>query len=490
MTISNVAERIHTGIPGLDHILCGGLIKKKTYLIYGDPGTGKSMIGYHYLEEGVKNGENVLLITLGENEESVLENAASTGIDLSSVSILDLSPEEKIYENAESYSLFSSSEMETPSLLQTISEKVESLKPTRIVLDSISMLKLLFSDSYQYRKIALAFIKYIRNSGATLVIILETNSKEDDIETYWVDGVIRIKFTSHWRSVRVAKSRGSFSKKGDHALKISNNGVRVFPKLQPNNYERKFEDGVFPFNIKELDELTNGGLEIGTTTMITGPTGVGKTCLAVQFINAAASRGHRSVIYTFEESADTIKKRSRGINIPVDDMLDDNMLNIVPIEPLSYSPDEFASMVREEVEENETKIIMLDTINAYTFSVREKNPLQRLHSLSVYLQNMGVTVLLINEMDSITGDFVTSELNASYLSDNIIFLRYLELNGYLKKAVGVLKKRLSSFEHSIREFKIDSKGIHVGPPLKNLEEILTGSPKHYSGMNVNTAPDA
>ncbi len=481
-------KRLSTGISGLDEILYGGFIERKTYLLYGDPGTGKSMIGYHYLEEGVKNNEDVLLITLGETKQSILENAASVNIDLSSVSILDLSPDEQVYENAESYSLFSASEVETPDILKTISDKVEKLKPDRILLDSISMLKLLFSDSYQYRKMALAFIKYIRNTGATLLIILESNSERDNIEPFWVDGVIKLSFSYHWRSVEVEKFRGAFNRKGSHALTISNTGVRVFPKLQPNSYEREFKDGQISSDIEELDKLTNGGLEIGTTTMITGPTGVGKTCLGVQFVKAAASRGERSVIYTFEESTDTIKKRSRGINLPIEEMCKDETLKIVPIEPLSYSPDEFASMVRRDVEENGTKMIMIDTISAYTFSVREENPIRRLHSLGVYLQNMGVTVLLINELTSITGDFVASDMNTSYLADNIIYLRYIEVSGELKKAVGVLKKRLSSFEHSIRDFQITSCGIHVGSPLRNMEGILAGSPKQFQEPNTEKLP--
>lgn len=471
-------NKISTGIEGLDEILDGGLLSQKAYLLKGGPGTGKSIMGFHFLGQGITNGEETLLITLGEAKDSVIENASKVGLDMSEVEILDLSPQEEVYKNAEMYEIFPPSEVETPSIVQSIVEKVESLKPSRVVLDSVTMLKHLFQDTFQYRNLALSFIRYITSQGATFMLISESDSSGEDQEPFWVDGVFNLKYTKAWRKIEIPKYRGSDFRSGSHAFKITSDGIQVFPRLQPNKYDRKFADTVLSFNVTELDEMTNGGLEKGTITMLTGPTGVGKTSLGVQFIKAAATRDERSVIYTFEESANIIKRRSKGINVPIDDMLENENLRIIPIEPLSYSPDEFAGMVRHDVETNRTSVLMIDTVSAYCMSAREENPLQRLHSLCVYLQNMGVTVLLINELNSITGEFIASDLNASYLADNIIFLRYLELDGELKRVTGVLKKRLSSFEQTIREFKITPDGIKIGKPLENMQGILSGQPNY------------
>jgi len=215
--------------------------------------------------------------------------------------------------------------------------------------------------------------------------------------------------------------------------------------------------------------------------MITGPTGVGKTNLGIQFLKEAASRNERAVMYSFEESAEVIVKRSKLIGVPIDKMIKNGTLEIKSIEPFSYSPDEFSMMVRKDIEENGTKIVLLDSIGGYTLTVREENALERIHALCIYMSNIGVTGFLISETPNVTGDFVTTNLHASYLADNIIFLRYLELDGGLKKAIGILKKRLSDFENTIREYSITQGGISVGEPMRNLRGILSGNPELLKG---------
>ncbi|MDR8391879.1 hypothetical protein NC796_12040 [Aliifodinibius sp. S!AR15-10] len=352
----NVSKpKISSGIDGLDEILDDGLLPEKAYLLKGGPGTGKSIMGYHFLEKGIQNGETTLLITLGETSESVVHNASKVNIDMSEMDILDLSPQEEVYKNAEMYEIFPPSEVETPSIVKSIVEKVEALKPDRVVLDSITMLKHLFQDVFQYRNLALSFIRYISSQGATFMLISEAEvSNSDDQEAFWVDGVLNLSYAQDWRNIEITKYRGSDFRSGSHSFKITDQGIQLFPRLQPHNYDRKFTNTTLSFNIAELDKMTNGGLEKGTITMITGPTGVGKTTLGVQFAKAAASRNERTVIYTFEESADIIKRRSKGINVPVNEMIENGNLKILPIEPLSYSPDEFASIVRRDVEQNST----------------------------------------------------------------------------------------------------------------------------------------
>ena len=471
-------QRISTGISGLDEILLGGFIPEKSYLIQGGPGSGKSTLGLHFLSQAEENNVDALYITLGESEESIKKNASQMDIDLSGVAFLDLSPKQNLREGTSSYSVFSAADVEQQPMMEAIIEAVEEHEPNRVVLDSITMLRMLNTDPFKMRKLALSFIKFITNRGSTLLMISESvdNSAEQDA-TFWVDGIIKLESNSAWRRLKVTKFRGSDYQSGDHAFKITRQGVTVFPRLRPNNYNQKFQPESLSTGVDELDELLHGGIEKGTVSLLVGATGVGKTNLGLQLLKESASRNERTALYTFEESKELILERSKKVNIPIEKMIETGNLKIVPIEPLSYSPDEFTKMVRTDVEENGTQIVMIDSIGGYSLAVQEENILERLHALTVYLQNMGVTSLLINEAQNITGEFRATNMNASYLADNIIFLRYLEINGELRKSIGVLKKRLSDFEKTIREYKITSEGLKVGNPLTNMKGILSGNPE-------------
>lgn len=470
-------QKISTGISGLDEVLDGGLIPRQSYLIQGGPGTGKSTIGYHFLEQGVKEGESSLFISFGESNEHVNINANKLNISLDDVHFLDLNPDTDISKDFEPYSVFSTSEVETSSIFQPIVEAVDKHAPKRVFLDSITMFQFLNQDPFQTRNMALSFIKYICKQGATLLMTSELSEKSTEKEaTFWVDGILNLEFSEYWRKLSILKYRGSDFRSGNHAFRISNSGFELFPSLRPNKYNRSFISDPISSGLPELDKLLNGGIEKGTTTLVTGPSGVGKTNLCIQFVKEAASRGERSAIYTFEESKEVILKRSESINVPIKHMLDKGNLKIESIEPLSYSPDEFSKMVRSDVEENDTKFVMIDSIGGYGMAVREEKTLDRLHSLTVYLQNMGVTTFLINETQSITGTLETTNMHASYLADNIVFLRYYEMEGELQKAIGVLKKRLSDFEKSIRRFYITNNGIRVGEKLSGFRGILSGAP--------------
>jgi len=470
--------KISTGLEGLDEILHGGLISNQAYLVQGGPGTGKSTFGLHFMSEGIRNGDNVLYITLGESSENIKKNAARMDIDIPGLDFLDLSPRENLYQNSNAYNVFSAAEVEQGPIMDAIIEAVEKHQPDRVLVDSITMLRFLHQDPFQMRKMALSFINYITSRNATLMLISESASSSAEKDaTFWVDGIIEVDNDSAWRKVAVTKYRGSDYESGTHAFKITGQGITVYPQLRPNEYNRQFEQEVLSSGIDEMDDLLHGGIEKGTVSLIVGATGVGKTNLGLQFLKEAASRNERSALYTFEESRELILKRSQMVNIPVDEMIEVGNLKIKPVEPLSYSPDEFSAMVRRDVEENDTRMVMIDSIGGYDLAVRDENILERLHALTVYLQNMGVTTFLINESQDVTGRFSATEMNASYLADNILFLRYLEINGELRKAIGVLKKRLSDFEKSIREYEITSEGIKVGKPLENMRGILSGNPE-------------
>jgi circadian clock protein KaiC len=470
-------DRLSTGVPGFDEVLHGGFIPGRAYLVRGQSGTGKTTLGLHFLKAGAEAGKKSLYITLGESAEQIRTNADALGFDLKGITFLDLSPSSQFFTEIQTYDIFSPAEVEREPTTQQIIEQVETLKPQRIFLDAMTQFRYLSPDAFQFRKQVLSFLRFLREQGATVLFTSEGGEEapDDDLQ-FMSDGVIHLTFACEERSLRVSKFRGSDFRSGDHSMRLTHTGMEVFPHLIPEVYGQEFALEVLSSGVPELDELLHGGFERSTITIISGPSGVGKSTLGLQFMKEAAGRGERSVIYAFEERQETLLHRCEAINIPVHAMKARGTLSVVQIEPLHYTPDEFANLVRYEVEQQKARIVMIDSISGYRLSVRGNELVSHLHALCKYLQNMGVAVLLINEVETITGDFRPTEIGISYMADNIVFLRYLEMQGELRKAIGVLKKRMSDFEKTLREFEITRYGIKVGKPLTNLRGILRGTP--------------
>jgi len=474
-------DRLSSGVPGLDEILHGGLIPQQTYLVRGGPGAGKTTLGLEFLVAGVNQGEQALFIVLGEAEEQVRANGDRLGFDTQAITFLDLSPSSDFFTEVETYDIFSPAEVEREPTTQRIVEQVKQLRPQRVFIDAMTQFRYLATDGFQFRKQVLSFLRFLLEQGATVLFASESSpTMPDDDLQFMSDGVIDLQQTKGTRCLTVVKFRGSDFRAGTHTFRLLSTGMEVFPRLQPEVYERDFKMEAIPSGVAELDALLHGGLERGTVTILTGPTGVGKTTIGVQFMKAAAERGERSVLYAFEEQVNMVLHRAEAINIPVRDMVQCGTLSVVSVEPLQFSPDEFANLVRQEVEKNQARIIMIDSIAGYRLSVRGADLVSHLHALCKYLQNVGVTVILINETEGITGDFRATEIGISYLADNIVFLRYLEMQGEMRKAIGVLKKRLSDFERTLRELNITPEGIQVGQPLSQLRGILRGVPEQIS----------
>jgi circadian clock protein KaiC len=471
-------DRLSTGVPGFDEVLHGGLIPGRAYLVRGQSGTGKTILGLHFLSSGAEAGEKSLYITLGESAEQIRTNAEALGFDLKGIAFLDLSPTSQFFTEIQTYDIFSPAEVEREPTTQRIIEQVETLKPQRIFLDAMTQFRYLSPDAFQFRKQVLSFLRFLREQGATVLFTSEGSEEAPDNDLQFMsDGVIHLTFSSEGRSLSVSKFRGSDFRSGDHSMRLTQTGMEVFPHLMPEVYSQEFALEVLSSGVPELDELLHGGFERSTITIISGPSGVGKSTLGLQFMKEAAGRGERSVIYAFEERQETLLHRCEGINIPVHAMKERGTLSVVQIEPLHYTPDEFANLVRYEVEQQKARIVMIDSISGYRLSVRGNELVTHIHALCKYLQNMGVAVLLINEVETITGDFRPTEIGISYIADNLVFLRYLEMEGELRKAIGVLKKRMSDFEKTLREFEITRYGIKVGKPLTNLRGILKGTPE-------------
>jgi len=435
-------------------------------------------VGLHFLTFGDSRVEKPLFITMGEPEEQIRKNALSIGFNLEGVKFLDLSPSSAFFTEIQSYDIFAPAEVEREPTTQQIIAQVDVLKPKRVFLDAMTQFRYLASDAFQFRKQTQSFLRFLIEQGATVLFTSEGSGEapDDDLQ-FMADGVIHLDFTAEGRALAVSKFRGSDFHSGLHAMKLGPTGVEVFPRLIPDNFQGEFVADALPSGIPELDELLHGGLERGTISVISGPTGVGKTTLGLQFMKEAAGRGERSAVYSFEERIDTILHRAEAVHIPVHAMIERGTLSVVQIEPLQRTPDEFTRMVRQEVEEHRTRIVMLDSTAGYRVSLRSGDLVSHLHALCKYLQNMGVAVLLISEVEAITGDFRATETGISYLADNLVFLRYIEVQGELRRAIGVLKKRLSSFERTLREIEITRYGIKVGKPLTELRGILRGTPE-------------
>lgn len=394
------------------------------------------------------------------------------------IPILDLSPGQ-MHDETASYSLLESWDVEGHAMYDEIVRQVNDRRPKRIVIDSLSLLHYLSTDVFQFRKQAMTLLRSLTDVGATILFTSEQILSEDDQSLpYLSDGIITLETTENGRLCNITKLRGSDFESGWHYFHLGFGGMRIYPRLLPDEHGRAVDHELLPFGIPELDELTHGGIEKGTVTMISGPTGVGKTTLGTQFMVAAAKRGERSVIYSFDERSYTFLARSRQMGMPIDDMEEEGVLHFKGIEPLRYNPDQFAETVRNEVEKRGTTLVMLDSLSGYQHSVRGEELQKRVHALCRYLTNMAVTVILVNETFTVTGqDTRASEYGLSYIADNIILLRYIEFNSELRKTVGVLKKRVGSFERSLREFEITVNGVNVGAPLTGLRGILSGLPE-------------
>lgn len=471
--------RLSLGIEGLDEILEGGLPPGQAYLVRGGPGCGKTTLGWHFLTNHLADGAPRLFITLGESSDQLKRNAAASGFPVDAVHILDLSPSVDFFVQNQGYDIFSAAQVEQAPLTERIVEQVKHLDPKRVFIDSMTQLRYLSTDSYQFRQQAVGFLRFLISAGATVLFTSESSHEAPDEDLQFIgDGIIILGINEQERLLQVSKLRGSGFRKGCHAMRISDRGLFVFPQLIAQEEPLKSAPiRICSSGIPEIDELLNGGLESGTTTIISGPSGVGKTTLGLQFVKEAAGRGDRSVVYLFEEAVDTLLNRCEGINIPVRAMIDRGTLSVVKVDPMRYSPDEFANLVRLDVEKAGTQIIMVDSILGYKLSFQEEDLIRNIHNLCQYLKAKGITTILTNEVESITGDFRITELGVSYLADNIVFLRYLEIRGQMRRAIGVLKKRLSEFEKTLREFEISRYGIKVGRPLTGLRGILSGVPE-------------
>lgn len=476
-------EYASSGLKGLDTILHGGLMPGRAYQVRGRPGTGKTIFSWYFLSHphrtspNGEDGKRSLLITFDESEAQLRADAKRFGFDTSGVHILDLSPtSDQFRDESEPESLYSTAEPDLYSVAGEITDTIQAVKPTRIAVDSISHFRQFVSDPSKNRTQVLSLLRYLKKGNATVLLISELEDDADGSLNHLSDGVIELRRGSLGRTIQVLKQRGRGFRSEPQPISIGAEGMHVHPQFQPAKQTNQEIGDMLSSGIPELDELLDGGIAEQTISMFSGPSGVGKTTLGLQFMKEAAGRGKRSILYSFEEETGTMMHRSDSINIPAREMIERGTLNVRQFRPWSFHEGRFINQIRQDIDEG-AQLVMIDSISSYQACGDPERMRASLIRLSKYLVGKGLTVLLINEIQDITGTFRVTEENLSHLADNLVFLRYLEIKGELKKAIGVLKKRAGSFEKGLREFRISEHGIRVGEPLTNLRGVLSGNPE-------------
>ena len=477
--------QLSSGIDGLDSLLQGGLVSNRLYLAFGKPGTGKTILGMQFLAAGHENGEDVLFVHGEESRDNLVANGARLGIDLDDIEFLDIGPESEFFTQSQSYDVVKPQEVEEDRPFAAIREAIEEYDPDRVLVDPISQLQYIEPNEYQFRKRIIAFTRFLKARETTVLATKTPGAQIDEQLQSLSDGVVALKHDDEGRRVSVTKHRGVGQQDGTHGLEIRDTGLEVYPALVPERHERAFEPVKLASGVDGLDDLLAGGLEQGTVTVISGPSGVGKSTTATEFLHTAAANGNGGLAYLFEESLETFTHRAETFGIPVSQLREEGSLTVEEINPLVRSPEEFARLVKSQVEEHSADLVVIDGIEGYGTAIKGNEgsvDLQnRLHALTRYLTNMNTTVVLVDERHEVTGVPRPTGSNISYLADNLVFQQYIELDGALERIVGVLKKRVSGFENTPRRFQVTDDGIEVTDPLTDIYGILGGTPKQDGG---------
>jgi circadian clock protein KaiC len=492
MTIRSITQRnlkCTTGIEGLNDILCGGLPCNRIYLIQGDPGVGKTTLALKFLLEGARLGETSLYITLSETKEELEMVAESHGWDLKKIHLFELSSVEENLKGETESTFFHPSEVELNRTTKALLDEVERVKPVRVVFDSLSEMRMLAETPLRYRRQILRLKQYFAGRKCTVLLLDDQSAGARDLQIESIaHGVLSLHRSSpdygiSRRQLTIQKIRGVKFREGNHDLIIKKGGLVIFPRLVASEHHVKFKRESFPSGVKELDTLLGGGLDRGTSNMFMGPPGTGKSTIAIKFAIAAAKRREKVLFFAFDETIGTMKNRAAHLGMDLEPHIKSEMIQVEQIDPAEISPGEMAHRIRDAVTKNNTRMVIIDSINGYLNAMPEERYLNlQLHELLAFLNQQGVITIMVLAQQGLVGAMSTT-VDLTYLADTVIMLRYFEVRGEVKQALSVIKKRSGHHERTIREIKMSKNGIEVGKPLTNLQGVLTGTPSFIEQKN-------
>ena len=483
-------QQLSTGIAGLDDVLNGGLPRGHVFLVEGEPGAGKTTLGLQFLMNGGSNGARVLYVTLSESEREIRTVARSHGWSLENIVIYEFTPNEDSLKPDDQYSAFHPSDVEFEDTMQRILAEVDRLQPARVVIDSLSEIRLLARNSLLYRRQILALKQFFTNRNCTTLLLDDRTATEHDLRLQSVaHGVLMLEkvpreYGRTRRRLHVAKMRGCIYREGFHDYSILTGGVEVYPRLIASEHRGNMLFDRASSGIPRLDELWGGGLDRGTSTLLLGPAGSGKSSIALAYAIAAARRGERAAMYLFEEWIELSCKRGAGLDMDPAPHLASGKLTMEQIDPAELSPGEFIQHVREAVERDNAKVVVIDSLNGYINAMPGEHHLAlQMHELLGFLNQRGVLTILVLAQAGLMGTNMTTPVDLSYLADNVMLLRYFEATGRVRKALSVVKKRSGRHEDTIREIHFGEGCISIGEPLEAFRGILTGIPV-YTGSEA------
>ncbi|EIK97065.1 KaiC domain-containing protein [Pseudomonas sp. M47T1] len=480
-----MTSKAATGITGLDDILCGGLSRSHIFLLEGQPGAGKTTVALQFLLAGAAAGERCLYITLSETQRELREGARSHGWELDEqIEVFELTPPEMLLDAQQQQSLLYSSDLELGEATRQIFDVVDRIRPERVVLDSLSEVRLLAQSSLRYRRQILAIKHYFARYNTTVLLLDDMTSEPLDKTLHSIaHGVIRLEekapdYGAERRRLRIMKYRGQKYRGGYHDFTIHHDGVQVFPRLVAAEHRAHYERSQLSSGIGGLDALLGGGIENGSSTLILGPAGTGKSLIAMVFAAAAVARGEKVALFIFDEELGLLFERMRYLGIDLEAMRASGAMVVEQVDAAELSPGEFAHRVRSKVDEHQIKTVIIDSINGYQAAmIDEGSPVMHIHELLLFLNRRGAATFMTVAQQGLVGD-MKAPVDLTYLADTVILLRYFEALGQVRRAMSVIKKRYGGHEATIREYKISGDGMTIGEPLHEFQGVLRGVPTY------------